>query len=301
MDQVTNNDTSDEGTRQARLYGYVLPDGMGHIDGLPESVSHQGSPELGEDAHREALVRRSAAIDSPAKAPLALMSDEPAPEPEVEPEVEPEPEPEAEASRKRPEMDPLEDIPLNEPLKAQTHLREGTQEDNVSPTRPESDDDIQGKPRNQFHSAEPEQSVPVVKGKQQLDEPQVEDALTYEPAKNTTPNPDPTFAFTVYQTEMRPVMWNYSEDVFFQGSMRELVEELPMENKHSLRGLCITLMGKRPEQYQVFLYNEVKYRNVKEIYLTTIKQEMQEAKLDGSRLDYELIIRPIRRLENNNA
>lgn len=254
-------------------------------------MSHQGSPELGEDAHREALARRSAAIDSPAKAPLALMSDAPDPEPEAE----------AEASRKRPEMDPLEDIPLNEPPKAQTHLGEDTPQDNVSPTRPESDDDIQGKPRSQFHSEEPEQSVPIVKGKQQPEAPQVEDALTYEPAKNTTSNPDPTFAFTVYQTEMRPVMWNYSEDVFFQGSMRELVDELPMENKHSLRGLCITLMGKRPEQYQVFLYNEVKYKNVKEIYLTTIKQEMQEAMLDGSRLDYELIIRPIRRSENKDA
>ncbi|KAJ4260330.1 hypothetical protein NW757_002282 [Fusarium falciforme] len=291
VDQVTHNNSSDEETRQAQLYDYVLPDGLSRIDGLPGSMSHQGSPELGEDAHREALARRSAAIDSPAKAPLALMSDAPAPEPEAE----------AEASRKQPEMDPLEDVPLDEPTKVQTHLREGSSQDKVSSTRPDSDDSTQSKPRNQLQSEEREQSIPVIKGKQQPEAPQVEDALTYEPAKNTTSNPDPTFAFTVYQTEMRPVMWNYSEDVFFQGSMRELVDELPMENKHSLRGLCITLMGKRPEQYQIFLYNEVKYKNVKEIYLTTIKQEMQEAKLDGSRLDYELIIRPIRQLENMDA
>ncbi|EEU48067.1 uncharacterized protein NECHADRAFT_98931 [Fusarium vanettenii 77-13-4] len=288
--RMKNNNTSEAETRQARLYDYVLPDGLDGVDGLPGPMSHQGSPELGEDAHREALARRSAAIDSPTKAPLALMSDAPAPEPEQE----------AEASRKQPEMDPFEDAPLDEPPKVQTHLREGSPQDNVSSTRLEGDD-TEGKTRSQSHSEEPEQSVPVVKGKQQSEAPQVEDTLTHQPTRDATSDPDPTFAFTVYQTEMRPVMWNYHERDFFKGSMRELVDELPMENKHSLRGLCITLMGKRPEQYQVFLYNEVKYKNVKEIYLTTIKQEMQEAKLDGSRLDYELIIRPIRRLENNDA
>ncbi|KAJ4314426.1 hypothetical protein N0V84_008889 [Fusarium piperis] len=285
VDQVTDNSTSDGETRQAQLYDYVLPDGLSRIDGLPGSTSHQGSPELGEDSYMEALARRSAALGPLAKAPLALMSDEPAPEPDTE----------VEASRKQPEMDTLEDKPPDEPLKAQACLREGAPQDDVLTTQPETDDDIQNKSRSQpLHSEEPEQPAPVVKGKQQPETPQVEDTPTHEPARDATSKSDLTFAFTVYQTEMRPVVWNYSERDFFNGSLRDLVDALPMEDKGSLKGLCISLMGKRPDQYQVFLYNEVKYRNVRDIYLTTIKQEMQEAKLDGSRLDYEVIIRAIR-------
>ncbi|RSL88818.1 hypothetical protein CEP51_001566 [Fusarium floridanum] len=280
--QDTNNHTSGGETRQAQLYNYVLPDGLSHIDGLLGFMSHQGSPELGEDAHREVLARRSAALDPPAKAPLALMSAVPASESEAE----------TVPSRKQLEMTPSEDVPLDEPPKAQAHLREETPQDNASTAQLETVDGTQGKPRSQpSHSEEREQSVPVIKGKQQLEEPQVEDTL---PNRDATSNPDPTFAFTVYQTEMRPVVWNYLEHDFFKGSLRELVDELPIEDKKSLKGLCISLMGKRPDQYQVFLYNEVKFRNVKNIYLTTIKEEMQEAKLDGSRLDYELIIRAIR-------
>ncbi|RSL64018.1 hypothetical protein CEP54_004881 [Fusarium duplospermum] len=283
--QVTNNNTSGGETRQDQLYNYVLPDGLSHIDGLLGFMSHQGSPELGEEAHREAVARRSATSNPPAKAPLALMAESSAPESEVE----------AEASRKQSEMDPSENVPLSDPPKAQAHPREETPQDNVSTAQPETADDIQDNPRSQpSNSEEREQSVPVIKGKQQLEEPQVEDTLTHEPTKDATSNPDPTFAFTVYQTEMRPVVWNYLERDFFKGSLRELVDELPIEDKKSLKGLCISLMGKRPDQYQVFLYNEVKFRNVKNIYLTTIKEEMQEAKLDGCRLDYELIIRAIR-------
>lgn len=190
-------------------------------------------------------------------------------------------------------MGTMDDGPLDEPPKAQADLEDEPPQDRVS-LQPETDNDIQDKSQSQVHSEEPEQPVPVVKRKQKPEAPQVKSRLAHEPARDTVPNSNLTFAFTVYQTEMRPVVWDYSEVDFFDGTLRELVDELPMEGKDTLRGLCISFMGKRPDQYQVFLYNEVKYRNVKDIYLTTIKQEMQEAKLDGSRLDYEFIIRPIR-------
>ncbi|KAM0440924.1 hypothetical protein ACHAPT_000227 [Fusarium lateritium] len=275
---------SDEETRQTQLYDYVFND-LGRTDGLPESTSLRGSPELGEDAHRETLAQRLGPLSPPSKASTALMSEAADPEPEME----------AETPQKQQERDSLEDVPLDEPPKAQAHPKEAMPQDSVPSVQQETDDHPQDKLQNTpLRSEEPARFTHVIKGKQQAKAPQAEDILRHEPTREPTFGPPLNFAFTVYQTEMRPMVWKYSERLFFKRSLRQLVDDLPMEDKDTLKGLCISLMGKRPDQYQVFLYNDVKYENVRDIYRTTIKQETQEARLDGSRLDYEIIIRPIR-------
>ncbi|KAM0564604.1 hypothetical protein ACHAPJ_000819 [Fusarium lateritium] len=102
------------------------------------------------------------------------------------------------------------------------------------------------------------------------------------------------FSFIVYENDMHADSWEFSQFDFFNISLRKFVNVLPIRDKALLKGLTIYQKGQKVCMRQVYLYNEAKWNNIRGDFLSDIREDLTAAKQDGTRMDYEIIIKPIR-------
>ncbi|KAF4971962.1 hypothetical protein FSARC_1362 [Fusarium sarcochroum] len=115
----------------------------------------------------------------------------------------------------------------------------------------------------------------------------------YSPGNDTLPY---KFSFIVYENDQQVDSWNFSEfDFFHQAlSLKLFVKVLPIQDKALLTGLTICQNGQKACMRHVYLYNEDKFRNIKDEFRADVHKDLRQAKKGGPRLDYEIIIKPIR-------
>ncbi|KAJ4131089.1 hypothetical protein NW768_006630 [Fusarium equiseti] len=102
------------------------------------------------------------------------------------------------------------------------------------------------------------------------------------------------FAFAVRHCTGHADRFTFSPYSFFDMTLQEFVEALPMEDKEKITGLCIRqYSGTVTHLRQVYLYNEEVFGNIREEFMRHIENDIRKAKCMGKRLDYEISIEPL--------
>ncbi|KAF5009839.1 hypothetical protein FDECE_3961 [Fusarium decemcellulare] len=270
--------------KQTQRENYIV--GEDAMDRVLGPMSREHSKDLGTDG-RVASTTEDLGSNDPPQSGIA---------------VDPVPETDSEAIQKQPEASPAEASPEKRdplPVDKACVSQDSIQPQSQSQPQPQQGVDPGHQQGPERHQLSPEQEPQ--NDDAAINSPQQRHTENNPPAKQPTRAPPLNFAFTVYLTEMDPIFWRFSRE-FFQMSMRELVDELPLEGKDSLDRLSITVRAtKWVDSHQVFMFNEEYYKSVREGYVRRISQDMRNAKQDGSRLDYEIIIKPGRPEDRNDG
>ncbi|KAJ4271577.1 hypothetical protein NW762_000281 [Fusarium torreyae] len=163
----------------------------------------------------------------------------------------------------------------------------------ASPTAPEFK--VLPSPEETPPQEEPDYTKARPQKKASASKESIQHALAVHPVGPTAyPASRMMFSFIVYENDVHVDSWEFSQLDFFQISLRKFVKVLPIQDKALLKGLTICQNGQKACMRQVYLYNEAKFNNIRGEFLSHIQKDLTMAKEDGSRLDYEISIKPIR-------
>ncbi|KAF4470000.1 hypothetical protein FALBO_3113 [Fusarium albosuccineum] len=275
----------------------------GYLSGRPRKQTQRENCILGEDAMDRVLgpMSRERSKDLETDSRVASTTEDLGSNVPPQPgtAVDPVPETDPEAIQKQPEASPAEASPeKRDPLPVDKAC---VSQDSIQPQPQPQPQPQQGVDPGHQQGPEMSPEQEPQNDDSAINSPQQRHTENNPPAKQPTRAPPLNFAFTVYLTEMDPIFWRFSRE-FFQMSMQELVDELPLEGKNSLDRLSITVRAtKWVDSHQIFMFNEEYYKSVREGYVRRISQDMRNAKQDGSRLDYEIIIKPGRPEDRNDG